>query len=398
MPGGTASCWRMLIQTPNRDIREAEYILICRVHDYTAEAGLPSAVTSVTSDWIAANSQYSVTLVGKVQTSASQTSLDASIILVSFNTCAVLRECLEHVQRESDGLNVEVLIVDNGSRDGSPEMVETEFPAARLIRSSVNLGFGVANNIALEQAQGRYFVLLNSDAFLQPGSLKLAIAHMDTNPGCGLGGARLVGRDGHWQPSARMFPSVLGDLIVWTGLASRFPKSRLFGRFDRTWADPAEPAIVDWVPGAFSIIRPDVLETVGMFDPAFFLYYEEVDLCRRIQQSGNAIWYWPDVVVVHIGGESSRHLKSMEFSTKESQVVLWRMRSGLLYYRKHHGDRACIAKWAEIGFLWLKAIRNRWSNEPDRQVKSQNSQALIRLMKQAWVDSKGGRVSPPRPW
>ncbi len=333
-----------------------------------------------------------------MQTISSESPVDVSIVLVSFNTCAVLRECLEHVLRESHGFNVEVLVVDNGSRDGSPEMIEAEFPEVRLIRSDVNLGFGAANNLALEQARGRYLVLINSDAFLQPGSLQAAIEHMDANPKCGLGGARLVGRDGSWQPSARMFPSVLHDLIVWTGLASRFPKSRLFGRFDRTWADPGDPAIVDWVPGAFAIIRREVLEAVGLFDPAFFLYYEEVDLCRRIQDAGYVMWYWPDVVVVHIGGESSRQLKSMEFSTKASQVVLWRMRSALLYYRKHHGGWARAAKWAEIGFLWLRVVRNRWSHEPERELRSRNSQSLIHLMKQAWTETNGGRVSPPRPW
>ena len=342
--------------------------------------------------------RHSDTLANKVQTLSANPPLDASILLISFNTCSVLRECLQHVELESEGFNVEVLVIDNGSLDGSPEMVEAEFPKVRLTRSSVNLGFGSANNVGLKQATGRYIVLLNSDAFLQPGSLRLAIEHMDATPTCGLGGARLTGRDGSWQPSARMFPSEWGDLIVWTGLASRFPKTRLFGSVDRTWADQNEPAIVDWVPGAFSIIRREVTESVGVFDPIFFLYYEEVDLCRRIRNAGYDIWYWPDVHVVHIGGESSRQLKSMEFSSKASQVVLWRMRSALLYYRKHHGARVHTAKWAEIGFLWLRTIRNRWSSNPDRQLKRRNSQTLIRLMQQAWIDTDGGRVSPPLPW
>ncbi len=302
------------------------------------------------------------------------------------------------MQRESEGFRVEVVVVDNGSLDGSPDMVQAEFPEVQLIRSQVNLGFGAANNLGLEQVSGRYIVLVNSDAFLQPGALRIAVKHMDANPACGLGGARLIGRDGSWQPSARMFPSVLGDLIVWTGMAARFPKSKLFGSVDRTWADQGEAASVDWVPGAFSIIRGDVLKHTGLFDPAFFLYYEEVDLCKRIKASGYAIWYWPDVVVVHIGGESSRQLKLMEFSTKSSQIVLWRMRSALLYYRKHHGVRAHAARWSEIAFLWLRTMRNRWSRDADRQVQSRNYQTLIRLMNQAGIDTSGGRVSPPRPW
>jgi len=342
------------------------------VHRYTE-----GAVNSVDSN----NSQY-----------------DASIIIVSFNTRVVLRECLESVLRESAGLRVEILIVDNHSSDGSPEMVESEFPQVRLIRSDVNLGFGAANNVALEQARGKYFVLLNSDAFFEPNALKLAIKHMDETPGCGLGGGLLVGRDGAWQPSARTFHSVPGDLIVMTGLAAKFPKSKLFGDFDRTWADRNEAASVDWVPGAFSIIRPEVIRKVGSFDPAFFLYYEEVDLCRRIKGAGYSIWYWPDVVIVHIGGESSRQLKSLEFSSQAAQVVLWRMRSTLLYYRKHHGWQAWLAKWVETTMARITVMRNRLSSDPQRIERGKRYETLIALMNQAWKDTRGGRISPPRPW
>src|SRR5580658_1130787 len=188
---------------------------------------------------------------------------DVSIVIVSFNTRSVLRECLESIARESSGLEVEIAIVDNNSSDGSAEMIEADFPHVRLIRSDVNLGFGAANNAALEGCRGRYIVLLNSDAFLCPDSLRLAVRHMDENAQAGLGGGRLVGRDFSWQPSARMFPGILSDLNVMTGFASRFPKSRLFGYFDRTWADQSLASEVDWVPGAFSIIRSEVVDRVG---------------------------------------------------------------------------------------------------------------------------------------
>ncbi len=324
---------------------------------------------------------------------------DASIIIVSFNTREVLRECLGYLARESVGLRVEVLIVDNHSKDGSPEMIEQDFPAVRLFRSEVNLGFGAANNVALAEAKGRYIVLLNSDAFLEPGSLRLSIEHMDAAPECGLGGARLIGRDGSWQPSSRCFPTVLQDAIVQTGLAAKFPKSKFFGGFDRTWADQSVAAEVEWVPGAFSIIRPEALAKVGFFDPAFFLYYEEVDLCLRIKQAGYTIWYWPDVVVIHLGGESSKQLKTMEFSKAASQVVVWRMRSTLLYYRKHKGFLGALAeKWMEAGLYRITVLRNRFSRDPARQARGRRYKSLIALMDQAWKDTQGGRVSPPRPW
>jgi GT2 family glycosyltransferase len=329
---------------------------------------------------------------------ATSATYDASIVIISFNTREILRECLHSVLHEITNLAVEIFIVDNDSTDGSPEMVEQDFPQATLLRAGSNLGFGAANNLALLQARGRYFVLLNSDAFFQPGTLAASIRYMDEHPECGLGGARLVGRDGAMQPSARTFPTVFGDAIVLTGLASRFPRSKFFGAFDRTWADPHQPASVDWVPGAFSIIRPAALLKTGLFDPAFFLYYEEVDLCLRIKRAGYAIWYWPDISIIHIGGESSRQLKTLEFSSTAAQVVLWRMRSTLLYYRKHHGWKVHAARWLEVVLNKATAIRNRFSQSPARQDRRRNAITLNRLMHQAWQDTQHGHVSPPRPW
>lgn len=323
---------------------------------------------------------------------------DVSIVIVSFNTRDVLRECLQSVERESDGLRVEVLVVDNNSIDGSRAMVEREFPKVRLIHSVINIGFGAANNLAFDVARGRYFVLLNSDAFLCPGSLRLAVEHMDQHPRTALGGGRLVGRDLSWQPSARMFPSILTDFFVFTGLATKYPRSRLFGHFDRTWADPLLSSEVDWVPGAFSIIRSEALAQVGYFDPEFFLYSEEVDLCRRMKDAGYQIWYWPDIVVIHVGGESSRQIKSLEMSTSGAQLVRWRMRSMLLYYRKHHGAKVWLAKWLELGLYRLSAWRNRFSSDPRRKLRFARNQNLILCMQHAWKETKGGRVSPPRPW
>jgi GT2 family glycosyltransferase len=323
---------------------------------------------------------------------------DVSILIVSFNTRAVLRECLESIERESAGLKVEVAILDNNSVDGSPEMVERDFPHVRLVRSHVNLGFGAANNAALEGSRGRYIVLLNSDAFLCPDSLRLAVQHMDDNPQAGLAGGKLVGRDFSWQPSARMFPGLLSDLSVMTGLAARYPKSRIFGYFDRTWADQSVPSEVDWVPGAFSIIRSDVLDKIGFFDPAFFLYSEEVDLCRRIKAAGYQVWYWPDINVIHIGGESSRQVKTLEMSSTGAQLVLWRMRSTLLYYRKHHGSKVWLTKVMEQTLYRLTALRNSFSKDPRRMARAREYRNLALLMQRAWQETRGGRVSPPRPW
>jgi len=324
--------------------------------------------------------------------------VEVSIVIISFNTCELLRDCLNSALAESESLSTEILVVDNDSADGSAAMVEAEFPQVLLLRSEVNLGFGAANNVALRQARGRYFVLLNSDAFFTPGALVRAIEHMDEMPSCGLGGGLLVGRNQEWQPSARCFHSLLTDAIVLTGLSDKFPRSKLLGRMNRTWADESQSAKVDWVPGAFAIIRPSALDQVGLFDPDFFLYYEEVDLCLRMKQAGMEVWYWPDVVVTHFGGQSSKKLTSLEFSTRAAQVVLWRMRSTLLYYRKHHGSQALLAKWLEKTLYRISVMRNRNSERPERRDRARHYRAMIALMDQAWTETRGGRISPPRPW
>jgi GT2 family glycosyltransferase len=277
-------------------------------------------------------------------------------------------------------------------------MIRQEFPDVEMIVSGVNLGVGRANNLGFESVRGRYVVLLNSDAFLTVGSLERSVVHMDANPSAGLGGGRLVGRDGSMQPSARMFPTVINDLIVLSGLAARYPRSRFFGRFDRTWANEEDAAAVDWVPGAYSIIRAEALAAAGHFDPRFFLYYEEVDLCKRIKQEGYSIWYWPDISVVHIGGESSRQVTSLEFSKSGAQLTLWRMRSTLLYYRKHHGLHALFAMQVERVWYWLRSHRRRWSKDPERRSSVHADRLLISTMGQAWRDTKGGRLSPVQPW
>jgi hypothetical protein len=343
-----------------------------------------------------------------------------SVIVVSFNTRDLLRECLTslrdecarlpeagvHADRSSsvgpEGSAAEILVVDNASRDGSADMTAAEFFGSgvpvRLIRSEANLGFGVANNRAIEAAQGRYLVLLNSDAFFHPGALARALAHMEADPSAGIGGARLVGRDGAWQPSAHSYHSILRNAFILTGLASRFPRSRIFAAGQRTWADPLEPAEVDWVTGAFMILRREALKKTGLFDPAFFLYYEEADLCRRVKAAGFRVLYWPDIAVTHLHGESSRKVSEHIFSENETQVVLWRMRSTFLYYRKHHGAKAWLARRLEESLYTLRFLRNRFSPTPARRARAREAMLLLSLLRRAWKETQGGRISPPTPW
>jgi len=329
-------------------------------------------------------------LVGQVEAASPA----ASLIMLSFNTRDLLRESLTSLRAVAAEIDSEIIVVDNASHDGSADMVAAEFPDIRLIRAPLNLGFAGGNNLGREIARGEFLILVNSDAFIESGALQQGLARMRDCPEVGLAGGLLLGRDRQPEPSARQFPSPLNDFLNLTGLAARYPRSRFFGRFDRSWANPRNPAEVDWVPGAFCIIRCAAIDQVGFFDERFFLYYEEVDLCRRLRAAGWSIWYWPDLQAVHWGGESSKTLANHKVANHGRQLTLWRMRSALLYYRKHHGY---LAAWLSAGIetAWhrLRRMKNRHNPE-----KYGESSAIIDTQRRAWRETLGGRVSPPRPW
>lgn len=323
-----------------------------------------------------------------------------SLLVVSFNTCSLLRRCLASASAAAAGLPVQFIVIDNASRDDSAAMVASEFPHVQLLRSSVNLGFAAANNRALDRVRGRYVVLLNPDAELGPDALVQAMHFMEEHPAAALAGGRLVDPAGREQPSARCFPSLLNEVLTLSGLAARYPRSRLCGRFDRTWADPAAAAQVDWVPGAFAIVRTGALRAVGGFDERFFLYYEEVDLCRRLRAAGWQIWYRPEVEVRHLGGAAAQTVPGQEFSASGAQLTLWRMRSALLYYRKHHGLLGA-GSLAALETCWhrLRRIKLRLAPAtPLSAAKEAESGRLLALMRRAWQETRGGTRCPGRPW
>lgn len=296
-----------------------------------------------------------------------------SIIIVSFNTVNLLREVLNNVKKHSNGLAIEIIVIDNASKDNSVQMVQQEFPDVKLIPSAENIGFGAANNLGAKSAKGKYLVLLNSDAFLKGNALKIAYDLMEQLPEAGLGGAKLLGRDGSLQPSSRKFPNLWNYFLMISG---NLDELNIPGTDHQT----------DWVPGAFCIIPRKVFEQVNGFDERFFLYYEEVDLCIRIKQAGYQVWYFPEVEVIHLGGESAKTVSNLELNGKGMQLTLWEMRSAFLYWHKNKGT---------LGAYSYYAFNRVWQGL--RKIKHGNN-SMFGLLKQAWKDTKGGTFSPPRPW
>lgn len=322
--------------------------------------------------------------------------MDLSILIVTYNSRRLIDPLLTHLQQELAHLDAEVVLVDNASYDGTAQQVRAAHPWVRVIDSTTNLGFAAGNNLAARHARGRHLLLLNPDALPAPGALRRGITLMDQHPQAGLGGGELRGTDGSRQPSARMFPTLRDEFFTLAGLAARHPTSRLFGRLDRRWADPEQAALVDWIPGAFVFIPAAVWARLGGFDERFFMYYEEVDLCRRLQAAGLQVHYWPELKATHIGGASARTVAQAQVSKTGSQLERWRMRSALLYYRKQHGPvAAALVHALERGWHRLRQLKARLQG---RAGCAAEFDAHCRQLVQAWHDTAGGQRCPARPW
>src|SRR5262249_21858662 len=227
---------------------------------------------------------------------------DLSVVVVNYNTAHLLDQMFTALEASRGTLKLEVVVVDNASRDGSVDILRTRYPDVELIKNQTNVGFGRANNQALPSIRGRYVLLLNTDAFIAPDTLQKTVEFMDAHPRCGVLGVKLVGRDGALQPSCRYFPTPWNLFLASTGLARFFHGTRLVD--DMSW-DHASVRECDWVPGCYYLVRREVIDRVGLFDPRYFLYYEEVDHCRATRQAGWSVVYYPFTQVVHIGGESA---------------------------------------------------------------------------------------------
>jgi GT2 family glycosyltransferase len=270
---------------------------------------------------------------------------DVTAIIVNYNTRDLIAPCISALRAGSDGLRLQIVIIDNGSRDGSETLLRREFGDCLLIFNVKNVGFGRANNQALSIARGRHFLLLNTDAFVAPQGVAKTVAYLDSHPECGLLGVRLVGRDGELQPSCRFFPTPWNEFVGRSGLTRLLPGTRMVD--DMSW-DHASSRECDWVPGCYYLVRREVVEQVGLFDPRFFLYYEEVDHCRAVKAAGWKVVYCPDTTVVHIGGESAK--SDSELTSGGRQISALQIESGLLYYRKHHG---LLGLWSNVALETL---------------------------------------------
>lgn len=234
--------------------------------------------------------------------------LPLSVVVVSWNTKALLRRCLASVGRFLSGVPHEVLVVDNASHDRSAEMVAEEFPHARLFRNSENLGFGAANNQAMAEARAEFFLLLNSDAELLDDGMARLLQRIRARPEVGVAGLRILRPDGRVQASARRFPSLRRLCIAGFWLNRVLPQTVVEDLLLAHYWDHGAEREVDWVIGACMLVRREIFRETSGFDPAMFLYGEEVEWCRRIRERGWKVLFSPVGSVLHLEHQSADQL------------------------------------------------------------------------------------------
>ncbi|MEO0137761.1 MAG: glycosyltransferase [candidate division WOR-3 bacterium] len=235
-----------------------------------------------------------------------------SVVIVNYNVRHFLEQCLMAIERAKHNLDIEIIVVDNASVDGSQAMIKKRFPNVILIENHRNLGFAKANNQALRIARGRYVLILNPDTLIQEDTLVTLKNFLDEHPEVSAVGCKLINPDGSFQAACRRSiptPWVAFTKIV--GLSRIFPRSRIFGRYNLTYLSPDVECEVEVLSGSLMMVRKEVLKHIGFFDEDYFMYGEDIDLCYRIKKAGGKIYYTPRTKAIHYKGEST---KKGEFS------------------------------------------------------------------------------------
>jgi GT2 family glycosyltransferase len=308
--------------------------------------------------------------------------MDVSVIVVNWNTRAMTLECLASLYRETQETSFETILVDNGSADGSAAAIAEGFPQVQLIAETTNHGFAMANNIAAERAQGEYILLLNSDTVVLDQAVDRLIAFARRRPDARLWGGRTVFADGSLNIGSAWGAQTLWSAFCFgTGLTLLFPRSSLFNPEGMTgWRRDTERS-VDIVSGCFLLIETKLWHRLGGFDPAFFMYGEEADLCRRARDIGVRPAVTPEATIIHHGGASGSLRANSSISICKAKIALaqrsmspaaaaatrWLIAAGVVLRRLCYGLAAKVrADAAPKAQLWrdVWARRAEWLAAP----------------------------------
>ena len=263
--------------------------------------------------------------------------VDLSVIIVSWNVRDLLDKCLEslrqtqrwNAQQSQNKFNIEIIVVDSGSADGSVELLREKHPGATLLPQSQNIGFTRGNNIGLKRARGAFLLLLNPDTEVRPDAIHKMIDFMSGHPRAGIVGPHTLNSDGSHQSTRRRFPTLWTGIFESTWLSAWAPAAveRRYRMLDTNDDDMLE---ADWVQGSALLLRRAVYDAIGGLDESFTMYSEELDYCRRAKAAGWRVFYHGGAHITHHGGKSS------EQAAASTQIHF--QTSKLRYFRKHHGS------------------------------------------------------------
>jgi N-acetylglucosaminyl-diphospho-decaprenol L-rhamnosyltransferase len=291
---------------------------------------------------------------------------EVSVVVVTFDAMPWIERCLESVRGH------ETIVVDHGSTDGTLELVRSRFPDVRVVEQE-NRGMGGGNNAGMRLASGRYFLLLNSDAWVVGDAIERLAAFADEYPDAAVVGPRLLNQDGSLQRSARAFPTLWRLTTEYLFLRKLAPRSRALNTFYEGGFDHDQVREVDWLFGACLLIRRDAADEVGLFDEDFFMFSEETDWCYRFRQAGWAVYFLPAAEVVHIGGASHG-----------GRLFAENVRGHLRFLAKHRGTREAerarrlLLAGVRLRLLLFRGERARGYREAARWLASGNAASLLR--------------------
>lgn len=254
-----------------------------------------------------------------------------SVIIVNYNVKYFVEQCLDSLNKALTGIESEIFVVDNHSKDESITYLKSKCPTVKFIESNHNLGFAKANNIAIKQSIGEYVLLLNPDTFVTEDSIAKALYFMDNHVNAGGAGLKMYNSDGTLaKESRRGLPTPLTAFYKMIGLCSRFPKNRILGKYYMGYLSWDEPAKIEVISGAFFLLRRSALETVGLLDEEYFMYGEDIDLSYRLLKGGFENWYLP-LSILHYKGEST-HKSSFKYVHVFYQAMF-------IFFKKHFGHK-----------------------------------------------------------
>lgn len=255
--------------------------------------------------------------------------MDLSILIVNYRTRELTLACIASVFTSTTSYIYEIILIDNASNDGTPQVVNERFPQVATVINTENVGFSRANNQGIRMAKGRYVLLLNSDTIVQPDTIDIMLRFMDENPTVGASGCKIVLPDGSLDKACkRGFPTPSASFYYAFGFAKLFPKIHKFNQYQLGYLSPDEAYPIDSLVGAFMLVRRETIEQVGMLDEEFFMYGEDIDWCYRIKKAGWINYYYPRTHIVHHKGASSRR--------KPYKIIYEFHRAMILFHNKHY--------------------------------------------------------------